>query len=167
MIVNGVFKGGGAKGVAYAGALQACEEAGVRFRAVAGSSAGAIAAALVACGYSARELADLLPTAMRCLNGLPAAALRFSRRCLFANGRLEAWLDEAIARRVGTLDHRPTFADVRNATGVELYVVRDGPELAAARRLLPDDVAADGRVDSGGRIVRDPRGIPALAHVQR
>ena len=38
--INAVFKGGGAKGIATAGAIRAAEEAGLRFRAVAGSSAG-------------------------------------------------------------------------------------------------------------------------------
>jgi predicted acylesterase/phospholipase RssA len=44
----GVFEGGGAKGVAYAGALLAMAERKCWFRAVAGASAGAITAALVA-----------------------------------------------------------------------------------------------------------------------
>ena len=42
--VNGVFKGGGAKGLLYAGALEALAERGVWFRAVGGASAGAITA---------------------------------------------------------------------------------------------------------------------------
>src|SRR4029079_13476980 len=40
-LVKGVFKGGGAKGALYAGALQAVEEPGLWFSEVAGSSAGA------------------------------------------------------------------------------------------------------------------------------
>ena len=44
----GVFEGGGAKGVAYTGALLAMAESKCWFRAVAGASAGAITAALVA-----------------------------------------------------------------------------------------------------------------------
>lgn len=51
-----VFEGGGAKGVAFAGALEAFEEAGHRARRHVGTSAGAITAALSAAGYSAREL---------------------------------------------------------------------------------------------------------------
>lgn len=56
---NLVFEGGGVKGIAYAGALQVLGEAGVLpgVRAVAGTSAGAITAALVAVGYSPDELA--------------------------------------------------------------------------------------------------------------
>jgi predicted acylesterase/phospholipase RssA len=39
--VNGIFKGGGAKGIMYAGALYEIYDRGYWFRAVAGSSAGA------------------------------------------------------------------------------------------------------------------------------
>src|SRR5262245_15587342 len=55
--VNGVFKGGGPKGAAYAGVLQELEGK-VAFRAVAGASAGAITAALLAAGYSAQTIEE-------------------------------------------------------------------------------------------------------------
>jgi NTE family protein len=51
----GIFEGGGAKGLAHVGALKAVEGR-VSFLGLAGSSAGAIAAALVAAGYTADEL---------------------------------------------------------------------------------------------------------------
>ena len=54
--VYAVFQGGGAKGVAYAGALRAMELRGFRFKGVAGSSAGAITACLVAAGLTAGEI---------------------------------------------------------------------------------------------------------------
>ena len=54
----GIFEGGGAKGLAHAGALKAAEENEIRFVGVAGASAGAIVASLVAAGYSADELFD-------------------------------------------------------------------------------------------------------------
>ncbi len=46
----GVFQGGGVRGAAFAGAYEAAREAGVAFSAVAGASAGSLAAALVATG---------------------------------------------------------------------------------------------------------------------
>jgi NTE family protein len=52
----GIFEGGGAKGIAHIGGLRAAEELKISFRAVAGTSAGAIVAALVAAGYSADEI---------------------------------------------------------------------------------------------------------------
>lgn len=51
-----VFEGGGAKGIVHVGALRALERHDVRIAGAAGTSAGAIVAALVAAGYSSREL---------------------------------------------------------------------------------------------------------------
>lgn len=53
-----VFEGGGAKGVAFVGAIQAFEHAGHKIRRVIGTSAGSITACLVAAGYSAEECWD-------------------------------------------------------------------------------------------------------------
>ena len=52
----GIFEGGGARGLAHIGAVSFCEKRGLKFEAVAGTSAGAIVAALVAAGYSAEEM---------------------------------------------------------------------------------------------------------------
>lgn len=56
MIVDGVFSGGGIKGFAYVGAIQALEERGIQFERVAGTSAGAILATFIAAGFNAKEL---------------------------------------------------------------------------------------------------------------
>jgi NTE family protein len=54
---DAVFEGGGVKGVGLVGALAYCEqEKGYTWKNVAGTSAGAITAALVAGGYTAREI---------------------------------------------------------------------------------------------------------------
>ncbi len=53
---DGVFEGGGVKGIALVGAVSRLEEEGVKFQRVAGTSAGAITAALYAAGYSAAEM---------------------------------------------------------------------------------------------------------------
>ncbi|MDP4006394.1 patatin-like phospholipase family protein [Methylobacterium sp. NEAU K] len=52
----GVFEGGGVRGYAHLGALKACEDKGIRFAGVSGTSIGAIVAALVAAGYTSTEL---------------------------------------------------------------------------------------------------------------
>lgn len=52
------FSGGGAKGLVHVGALQALEDRDVHFAGLAGTSAGAIVAALAAAGFRARELVD-------------------------------------------------------------------------------------------------------------
>jgi NTE family protein len=58
---DGVFSGGGIKGLAFAGALQAAEEAGyTEWVQLAGTSAGAITAMALAVGYDAQRLRDEL-----------------------------------------------------------------------------------------------------------
>src|SRR5215218_7200530 len=55
-----VFEGGGVKGIGLAGAYAALRRRGFAPKRVAGSSAGAITAALVAAGYDAQDLDDIL-----------------------------------------------------------------------------------------------------------
>lgn len=57
------FEGGGAKALVHVGALKALEERQFEFKGVAGTSAGAIIAALKAVGYTADEIVD--PTTTR------------------------------------------------------------------------------------------------------
>lgn len=56
--IFGIFEGGGAKGIAHLGAFSACEQNGFYFVGVAGASAGAIVATLIASGFSANALLD-------------------------------------------------------------------------------------------------------------
>ncbi|MGG3920846.1 patatin-like phospholipase family protein, partial [Geobacillus thermodenitrificans] len=53
MDIDIVFSGGGVKGFALIGAYEAIEEKGLRWKRLAGTSAGAMLAALLAAGYSA------------------------------------------------------------------------------------------------------------------
>jgi len=57
--VDGVFEGGGALGTAYVGALRLLEDSRIGFARVAGNSAGAITAAMIAAGFTAREIEAL------------------------------------------------------------------------------------------------------------
>ncbi|MBC9745627.1 patatin-like phospholipase family protein [Pseudomonas syringae pv. syringae] len=52
------FQGGGAKGVVHAGALLAVNDLDLEIKGVAGTSAGSMIAALIAAGYSGKELID-------------------------------------------------------------------------------------------------------------
>jgi len=56
MFYDIAFMGGGVRGIGFAGAIVALENAGYTPRSVAGTSAGAIAAALVAAGFSGEEM---------------------------------------------------------------------------------------------------------------
>ena len=53
---NAVFEGGGVRGIGHVGAVCRMEQAGWQFEDTAGSSAGAIIAALLAAGYTGEEL---------------------------------------------------------------------------------------------------------------
>ncbi len=60
MTFDGVFEGGGVKGIALIGALKRLEEENILFSRVAGTSAGAITASLFAAGYSVAELKEII-----------------------------------------------------------------------------------------------------------
>jgi NTE family protein len=55
-----VFEGGGVKGIALAGAYSVLEEEGYEPQNMAGASAGAIVAALIAVGYTSDELKEII-----------------------------------------------------------------------------------------------------------
>ena len=58
--VDLVFEGGGVKGIALVGAFSVLEERGYEPQNMAGASAGAIVAALIAAGYTAAELQEII-----------------------------------------------------------------------------------------------------------
>jgi NTE family protein len=60
MKADAVFEGGGVKGIGLVGAVAVTEERGYQFENVAGTSAGAMVAALVAAGYTAKELKHIM-----------------------------------------------------------------------------------------------------------
>lgn len=57
---DAVFEGGGVKGTAFIGALRCFDDVGIRWRKVAGTSAGAITAAMLATGLSMDELEQII-----------------------------------------------------------------------------------------------------------
>lgn len=126
----GVFEGGGAKGVAYVGALCAMAEKRCWFAGVAGASAGAITAALVAAGLSPEELETKTVDALKQLQTGKWAGLRRLRKetGYFSSGGLRDWLNEILKEQVkaktGAEPKSPvTFQQLFDATGVELNIV--------------------------------------------
>ncbi len=57
---DAVFEGGGVRGIGLVGAVAAVEKAGYTFENLAGTSAGAIVASLLAVGYKAPEIEEIL-----------------------------------------------------------------------------------------------------------
>jgi NTE family protein len=60
--IDAVFEGGGVKGIGLVGAVSVLEAEGYTLENLAGTSAGAIVTALVAAGYNATELKEILDT---------------------------------------------------------------------------------------------------------
>jgi NTE family protein len=58
--VDAVFEGGGVKGIALVGAVCCLENRGYKFENLAGTSAGAMVAALLAAGYTGEELKSII-----------------------------------------------------------------------------------------------------------
>ena len=104
---NLVLEGGGIRGIAYGGALQELESRGVlaHLERVGGTSAGAIQAALLAVGYSAQEIIDVV-------NATPVQRLNDGRFIFFGGthrlvkqygwyrgDEFSAYLSELVARK--------------------------------------------------------------------
>ncbi len=120
-----VFEGGGAKGIAYIPALELLEQYKDRYKitAVAGASAGAITAALVASGISAAALKEKMPSGLETLGkqlerqGWLYSPLRKQLRTTggaFENGTLGAWLVEELGD--------DTFQTFYKRTRIELFL---------------------------------------------
>jgi hypothetical protein len=124
-LVNGVFKGGGAKGLVYAGALHEVRARGIWFESVAGASAGAITATLIAAGYQPDEILTLAPTALPTVTPNILTWLGGNERSVFKTRALREWLETQLRARVGGVGPEPiTFRQLEEAGfGIELNVV--------------------------------------------
>ena len=170
---DGVFEGGGVKGIAFVGALEAAEAVGIaRWVNVAGTSAGSIVASLLAVGYRPRELREIL-------EGTDYAAFAdYGRGGKWLGGAYNAlrgrgvcpghaftdWLaDRFEASPLGKRD--PTFADLRRDLPADaseddrrraIYRLRVvASDVTEGRMLvLPDDLA-DYEDDQGRPLVPD------------
>jgi NTE family protein len=150
MRADGVFSGGGIKGLAFAGALQAAAEAGYdEWDKVAGTSAGAITAMALAVGYDAAGLRAQLDSfdfgsladygALGKLE-IPINLIRLDGVTM--GRKLSAWIEQLLeeAPRPAT-----TFGDLEPG---RLQVV--GADIAHSRMVVfPDDVGL--YVDEDGR----------------
>ena len=104
---NLILKGGGIRGIAYGGALQELESRGVLagIRRVGGTSAGAIQAALLAVGYSAQEIIEVVnATPIQRLNDGQFIFVGGTRRLLkqygwYRGDELSRYLSELVGRK--------------------------------------------------------------------
>ena len=123
---NLVFEGGGVKGVAYAGGLDVLETRGIRANvtSVAGTSAGAITAALVAAGYTAAELTStMMALDLRTFEDgrLEGPVRVLERYGWYKGGVFLDWLRARLAEKLGAAEI--TFVELQRRTGMDLRVV--------------------------------------------
>ncbi len=123
MKYNCVFGGGGIRGMCYIGAIRALEEFEIDINAVAGSSVGAVFAALYAAGYDRNEIKDLFFdfnfNMFRDLNiNIFNSDISLSKGEIFLD-----WLREKIGKKVFgknyTPDKKVMFSDIQK----DLYIL--------------------------------------------
>lgn len=110
--LNAVFEGGGVRGIGLVGALHRMEERGFTFPRVAGTSAGAIVAALYAAGYTAADLRTILTDADfgRFLSQRGLRTLRLLTSFgMHSTQKLHDWIYGLLAEK-----HVRTFADLKD-----------------------------------------------------
>ncbi|MGF6950822.1 NTE family protein [Neobacillus sp. B4I6] len=117
MEADAVFEGGGARGIAFIGAIQAMEEEKVEWQRLAGTSAGAVIAALLASGYKSYEIRDHLSKldfsklrGRTYLNRIPIFGTLLELMIhlgIYKNDYLEIWMDSLLLEK-----GIKTFADL-------------------------------------------------------
>lgn len=143
MRADAVFEGGGVKAIALAGAVTAMEEEGYRWNRVAGTSAGAIAAALLAVGFTGKELSNILMS-MNYENlllggskgiGVAKKVINLiGHNGIYSTSNIEIWLDKLLQTK-----GKSKFKDISENGQSKLKIVATD----ISRRkiiILPDDL---------------------------
>lgn len=141
MDIDGVFAGGGVKAFAYIGVLESLEEHGYTLKRVAGTSAGAIFAGLIAAGYTKSEVKQLMEEMdIQSLVDPPRFVKRFpftkwlflyKQLGMYYGNQLEKWIAEKLAAK-----NIHTFADLEpHAFKVIVSDISKGKLI-----VLPDDL---------------------------
>jgi NTE family protein len=180
---DGVFEGGGVKGLAFVGALQAAEEIGIkRWVNVAGTSAGSIVAALLAVHYTPADLRRILNEtqyAQFADYGWGGRIVGGARNALRGRGlcpgkAFTEWLGDRFEESpLGKRD--PTFADVRRELPADLtedeqkkarYSLRViASDISEGRMLvLPDDITGYREEKDGPEL--EPDSLPIARAVR-
>jgi NTE family protein len=148
---DGIFEGGGVKGLGFVGALQAAEEVvGItEWVNVAGTSAGAITAALLAAGYAPRQLGTLLPSDLTQFRDYGPGGPLFGRawnmlrhRGMVRGEAFKNWFGDRLADPRALGDRDATFAELKR-TDIPADTPPEQREVALYRlRVIASDVSA-------------------------
>ncbi len=143
MKVDAVFEGGGVRGLSFVGAICCLEDKGYEFHRLAGTSAGAVMAALLAAGYTGRELSLLAETDFGQLmerNGIQAIPLigaglgLLTKRGVYSGDGIEAWMRELLEKK-----GKKKFRDVMIAGECRLKIVASDITKKEIM-IIPDDL---------------------------
>lgn len=121
---NLVFEGGGVKGIAYAGALQVLSDRGIlaNIKKVAGTSAGAITAALIALGYTAGDVKQkIMDLNFRDFEDGWDPLRIITKYGLYKGNDLLQWIQEMIAAKAQK-GKDATFEDLHMQGLPDLYI---------------------------------------------
>jgi NTE family protein len=149
---DAVFEGGGVKGIGLVGAIAVTEELGYEFVNLAGTSAGAIVAALIAAGYNATELRDIMQHLdysqfkdQGLLDDIPVFGKILSlglEKGIYEGEYLEAWIRKKLAAK-----GKHTFKDLileeyRNSPRYRYKLQVIAADISRGKMLvLPRDIA--------------------------
>ena len=120
---NLVFKGGGVLGIAYAGALQVLQDQNIlqQIQRVAGTSAGAITAALVALRYNANDIHNIVnATNFKSFEDKLDPLRVATKYGLYEGDAFLQWMQQRITTK--GLAATATFADFQKAGMLDLHV---------------------------------------------
>ncbi|XP_069124132.1 uncharacterized protein [Argopecten irradians] len=169
---NIVFEGGGSKGLAYCGAVRVLEEIGLfpSIKRFAGTSAGAITAALLSVGYNSHDVEKFMKKDLskdfmldgsflwRVLTFIPRICSGYG---LSPASRVNDWLGEKFREKTGSPDI--TFEQLYKFNGKELCVVVTNINNMAEEYCHPKTTP-----DMPVRLaVRMSMSIPGMFHVVR
>lgn len=126
---NLIFEGGGVKGIAYVGAMEALQQRGVfkNIKRIGGTSAGAINAVLLACGYSnAQQKKILFELNFENFLDDDLGVIRDTKRLLSEFGwhkgdYFRKWIGGLIKDKMKTADI--TFEEMKRSGCPDLYLV--------------------------------------------
>ncbi|WP_026692920.1 patatin-like phospholipase family protein [Peribacillus kribbensis] len=139
MHLDGVFSGGGIRGLAFAGAYEAIENKGYKFIRLGGTSAGAVIAAFIIAGYTSRELKEIIAKTdfhklldkrkLRLPIPFGKWLLLYKRMGLYKGDELENWVAAYLAKKglvtFGDLPHQTFRVIASDLSNAKLIVIPD------------------------------------------
>ncbi len=143
MKADAIFEGGGVRGIGFVGAVSCLEERGFEFQRLAGTSAGAVMAALLAAGYTGMELSMITDTDFSSfldrdmIQALPLLGTPLGlilEKGLYQGDRIEEWV-HGLLRKKG----KTKFSDMMHEGGSRLKIIASDitkKEIV----ILPDDL---------------------------